>query len=157
MSGYVAEKLTDAIIEQRPNLIALRPLIVGTMGGLVQSQPFRAVARRALATAQASLFSEEGTQVLLSVPDVGILLRSALAGANPELAAKIPDRLDSAVGRLERAEPDKFFPAPIRCGDESSGSPGCSCSSGPILVLAGIGHASRSPQRTGTSGDRPSS
>ena len=26
VSGYVAEKLTDAIIEQRPNLIALRPL-----------------------------------------------------------------------------------------------------------------------------------
>ncbi|HKV73883.1 MAG TPA: hypothetical protein VJN95_05155, partial [Gemmatimonadales bacterium] len=102
VSEYVAGKITDGIISARPNLIALRPLIVGTMGGLVQSAPFRALAKKALATAQASAFSKGSEQVLLSVPDVGILLRSALAGVGPEVAAKIPEKLESAVGGLER-------------------------------------------------------
>ncbi len=139
VSGYVAEKLTDAIVEQRPNLIALRPLIVATMGGLVQSQPFRAVARRALATAQASLFSEEGKQVLLSVPDVGILLRSALAGANPELAAKIPDRLDSTVGRLEKSRAGQILARAHTVWGRVKWLTRVLLFVGPLLVLTGIG------------------
>ena len=139
VSGYVAEKLTDAIVEQRPNLIALRPLIVSTMGGLVQSQPFRAVARRGLAAAQASLFSEEGKQVLLSVPDVGILLRSALAGANPELASKIPDRLDSAVGRLEKSRAGQILTRAHTVWERVKWLTRVLLFVGPLLVLAGIG------------------
>ena len=48
VSAYVAEKITDVLIAQRPDLTAVRPLIVGTADGLVGSAPFRAVARTAL-------------------------------------------------------------------------------------------------------------
>jgi len=103
VSRYLAERITDAVITERPNLVAVRPLIVSATGSLVQSEPFRAVARRAIETAHASVFSKGSEQVLLSVPDVGILLRNALGAASPQLAAKIPDQLGTAVARMERS------------------------------------------------------
>jgi hypothetical protein len=102
VAAWAADRITTAVIQQRPNLIAVRPLLLGTTSSLIQSEPFRAVARQALRTAHASVFSEGSKQVLLSVPDVGILLRSALAGASPELAAKIPDQIEAAAAGLER-------------------------------------------------------
>jgi len=100
VSGYVAEKITDVLIERRPNLTAVRPLIVGTADGLVGSAPFRAVARTALKSAHQAFFSQTGEDVLLSVPDVGVLVQSALGTMNPELAAKIPKDLETVLARL---------------------------------------------------------
>ena len=90
VSSFVAAKITDVLIAQRPDLTAVRPLLVGTAEGLVGSAPFRAVARTALKSAHRAFFSRTGEDVLLSVPDVGVLVQSALGGMNPELAAKIP-------------------------------------------------------------------
>src|SRR5262245_7083851 len=103
VSKYLAEKITDAVIAERPNLVAVRPMIVSATGSLVQSEPFRAVARRAIETAHASAFSKGSQEVLLSVPDVGILLRNALGAASPQLASKIPDHLGTAVARMEKS------------------------------------------------------
>jgi hypothetical protein len=103
VSRYLAEQITDAVIAERPNLVAVRPIIVSATGSLVQSEPFRAVARRAIETAHASAFSKGSEQVLLSLPDVGILLRNALGAASPQLAAKIPDQLGTAVARMEKS------------------------------------------------------
>ncbi|MEZ4413338.1 MAG: hypothetical protein R2910_10170 [Gemmatimonadales bacterium] len=104
VSGFVAEKITDVLIERRPNLTAVRPLIVGTADGLVGSSPFRAVARTALKSAHQAFFSQTGQDVLLSVPDVGVLVQSALGGMNPELAAKIPKNLETVVARLPHSK-----------------------------------------------------
>ncbi len=100
VSGFVAQKITDVLIERRPDLTAVRPLIVGTAAGLVGSTPFRAVARTALKSAHQAFFSQTGEDVLLSVPDVGVLVQSALGGMNPELAAKIPKNLETVVAKL---------------------------------------------------------
>lgn len=100
VSAYVADKITDVLIAQRPDLTAVRPLIVGTADGLVGSAPFRAVARTALKSAHQAFFSKTGEDVLLSVPDVGVLVQSALDGMNPDLAAKIPERLETVVAQL---------------------------------------------------------
>lgn len=100
VSGYVADKVTDMLIERRPNLTAVRPLIVGTTDGLVGSAPFRAVARTALKSAHQAFFSQTGEDVLLSVPDLGVLVQSALGSMNPELAAKIPKHLETVIARL---------------------------------------------------------
>ena len=100
VSAYVADKITDVLIAQRPDLTAVRPLIVGTADGLVGSAPFRAVARTALKSAHRAFFSKTGEDVLLSVPDVGVLVQSALGGMSPELAAKIPKQLETVVAQL---------------------------------------------------------
>jgi hypothetical protein len=100
VAEFVAIKITDGLVAARPNLVAVRPLIEGTAAGLVRSEPFRAAARASLRTAHRTLFSEGGSELLLSIPDLGILARSALAGASPELAAKIPDKVDAVLADL---------------------------------------------------------
>lgn len=100
VSGFVATKVTDGLVAARPNLVAVRPLIEGIVAPLVRSELFRAAARTSLRTAHHALFSEGGSDVLLSIPDLGIIARSALAGASPELAAKIPDKVDAVLADL---------------------------------------------------------
>jgi hypothetical protein len=73
------------------------------------------------------------------VPDVGILLRSALAGANPELAAKLPDRLDSAVGRLEKSRAGQILTRAHTVWGRVKWLTRVLLFVGPILVLTGIG------------------
>ena len=104
VSSFVAAKITDVVIDQRPDLTAIRPLLVGTADGLVGSAPFRAVARTALKSAHRAFFSRTGEDVLLSVPDVGVLVQSALGGMNPELAAKVPKRLETVVAKLPQSK-----------------------------------------------------
>ena len=104
VSSFVAAKITDVVIAERPDLTAIRPLLVGTADGLVGSGPFRAVARSALKTAHRAFFSQTGEDVLLSVPDVGVLVQSALGGMNPELAAKIPKRLETVLAKLPQSK-----------------------------------------------------
>jgi hypothetical protein len=100
VSSYVAAEVTDVLVKERPDLTAVRPLIVGTVQGLVGSAPFRAVARSALKSAHRTFYSRTGEEVLLSVPDVGVLVQSALGGMNPDLAAKIPKGIETVVARL---------------------------------------------------------
>jgi hypothetical protein len=103
VADFVAARITDGVVAARPNLIAVRPLIEGTAAGLVRSEPFRAAARASLRTAHHTLFSEGGSDLLLSIPDLGILAKSALAGASPALAAKIPDKVDAVLADLPRS------------------------------------------------------
>ena len=49
--------------------------------------------RTAARTAHASMFSDMGREIVVSVPDVGVLMRSALSDANPNKAAEIPSFL----------------------------------------------------------------
>lgn len=100
VSGFVANKVTDAVIEERPNLTAIRPLIVGATDQLVGSAAFRAVTRTAVKSAHEAFFSRTGEEVLLSIPDVGVLMQSVLDGVDPKLAEKLPKKLETVVAHL---------------------------------------------------------
>jgi hypothetical protein len=108
VAAFVADRLTDALITQSPDLTAFRPLIAGTARGMVSTSGFRAVARTTARTAHAALFSEGGRTVIVSVPDVGVLLRSALAKANPALADKVPVRVKGVVASIGSRNVDQF-------------------------------------------------
>ena len=47
VARYVGDRLTDAVVAQKPDLIAVRPVIHSTMTAVVQSEPFRGVVRTA--------------------------------------------------------------------------------------------------------------
>ena len=100
VSSFVAGRVTDAVIEERPNLTAIRPLIVGATDQLIGSAPFRAVTRTAVKSAHEAFFSRTGEEVLLSIPDVGVLLHSVLDGVDPKLAEKLPDKVETVVAHL---------------------------------------------------------
>jgi hypothetical protein len=105
VAEYVAGQLTDAIISQRPNLLAVRPLLLGSVNSIVRSAPFRAIAARSARTTHRFFFEQAGSRIVLSLPDVGAVVRGALSQASPELAAKIPPGLEAklATGKAEKA------------------------------------------------------
>jgi hypothetical protein len=104
VSRYLAARLTDVVIEQKPDLVAVRPILLSTISGILQSDAFRGVLRTAARTAHRAILEQEGRRVILSLPDLGILLRAALEQASPALAAKVPADLEARLvsGESER-------------------------------------------------------
>jgi hypothetical protein len=96
VASFAAERIADEAIARKRDLVAYRPLLVGTARAIVSSEPFRASFRRAAQGAHVALFSESAERVALSVPDLGVLVRSALAH-DPALAARIPANLRARV------------------------------------------------------------
>jgi len=98
VAGYVAEQAVNGLLELRPNLIGVRPILESSIREVVQTAPFRAVVRSSARTAYYSLFDSTGGQrVVLVLPDLAALLRGALTGGNPAVAEKIPDSLETAL------------------------------------------------------------
>ncbi len=100
VAAFVADRITNVAVRQSPDLIAARPILLATANGLVSSPPFRALVRRAARRAHQALFSESAREMVLVVPDVEVLLRGALAQASPQLAEKIPARLNTVLASL---------------------------------------------------------
>ena len=105
VANFVANELTNAIISQRPDLVAVRPVLLSTVQGIVKSAPFRALVSRSARATHRFFFEQAGSRIVLSLPDIGAVVRSALAQASPELAAKIPPGLEAqlATGSAEKA------------------------------------------------------
>jgi len=97
VATFVADRITSEIVAQRPDVIGARPLILGTVTGIIGSRPFRAVARRAAWRAHQAVFSESSRGVVLSIPDLDVLIRGALGHAAPDLAAKVPSGLTAKL------------------------------------------------------------
>ena len=97
VAAYVAGQVTDGIISARPNLISVRPILESSVRGVVGSESFRAVVRTSARTAHYSLFESKGQRVVLALPDISVLVRSALSQASPALAAKLPPSVETAL------------------------------------------------------------
>jgi hypothetical protein len=143
VASFVADRITDAVLEANPDLTAFRPLILVTARGAVATPSFQALVRTAARSAHASLFSERGQSVILSVPDVGILLKSALASANPALAAKVPERVQGIVASIGRSRVDRFVVRLSQVAQRSAGLTLALFLSGALIALTGVGLASR--------------
>lgn len=100
VAAFAAHRVTDAIVKTSPDLVAVRPLILATVSGLASSGPFRALVARGVRESHKAVFSQGTQRLVLSLPDVEVLVRGALARASPELAAKIPERLDVVLASL---------------------------------------------------------
>lgn len=100
VAALVADRVTDGVISLKRDLTSYRPLILSAARALVTSDTFSGIVRRAARTANHAIMSGESGKVILTVSDVGLILKSALA-TQPELAGKIPEDLEVAVGRME--------------------------------------------------------
>ena len=98
VAAYASELVANAAVRGKPDLIAVRPVILAAASSVVSSRPFRAVVGRAAQRAHEAMFSERGRRVVLSLPDLQVLLRSVLEQASPQLAAKVPKQVEAAVG-----------------------------------------------------------
>jgi hypothetical protein len=97
---YAADLITGRMIQRKPDLIAFRPMLLSATETVVSNKAFRSVVEQAAVRAHRLAFSEASQRVLLSLPDLNVLVRDALSNASPSLAAKIPKSLDSTIARL---------------------------------------------------------
>jgi len=99
VANFVAEQIADGVIRAKPDLIGLRPVLVGLARSVVTTPPFRAAVRRSARLMHHAILSGTGKEIVLSVQDLDVLLQS-MAETHPGLAEKIPPRLTAAMGRL---------------------------------------------------------
>jgi hypothetical protein len=100
VAQFAADRITDALVSQHRDLTPYRPLILGAARAIVSSDAFRGIVRRAARTAHSAITSAQTADVLLTLSDIGIILRSALA-AQPEIASKLPESASALIGSLE--------------------------------------------------------
>ena len=93
VSAYVADRATNAVLAAQPDLTAFRPVVAAVATATVSSHPFQRAIQVSIRSAMAAVLSEGSSKIALSIPDLGVLFRSALAQANPALAEKIPPRV----------------------------------------------------------------
>jgi len=99
-ANFVAEQIADAVIKAKPDLIGLRPVLVGVGRSVVSSPPFRAAVRRSARTMHRAVMTGTVKSVVLDVKDLGVLVES-MAETHPKLAHKIPPQISAALGNLE--------------------------------------------------------
>ncbi len=97
VASFLAGKITDGIIAQRPNLVAFRPILETSVRGVVRSEAFGAVVRTGARTAHHSLFEAAGQRVVFALPDISALVRGALTQAAPQLADKLPPEIETVL------------------------------------------------------------
>ena len=137
VAGFVAERITDEVVAQRRDLMAYRPLLVGTTRTIIGSEPFRAGFRHAAQRAHATLFSESAERLALSVPDLGVLVRSALAH-DPALADRVPANLRGRLSVGPTGRVAKAFVALAQLGHRFRRNALLAIGSGGLLLFLGI-------------------
>jgi hypothetical protein len=138
VSAYVAEQMTSAVLREKPDLVAVRPLLVSTANGLAGSSTFQGIVRVTARQAHAAALSKGGRDLLLSVPDVGIVLRGALANANPTLAARVPQRVTTAIANLGDTRATRFVVDMWQAGRTLAWTAGVTAVAGLLLLIGGI-------------------
>ena len=120
VAEYAAEKVTSGIVQAQPDLIALRPLLLGAARGIVTARPFRALVAAAARQAHDAAFAQGTRELVLALPDFEIVLKSALSQASPELLARIPKEVDTLVATLGASSQAQYLLQVWRLGQQLS-------------------------------------
>ena len=97
MSAFVAQELAAGVIAANRDLTGVKPVITTFAEAVVKSAPFKVLVARAARRAHQVMLSKGAENVMLSVPDVGVLLRGTLESVSPELAAKVPPDVRTVI------------------------------------------------------------
>jgi hypothetical protein len=97
-----------------PQLVSARPILESVFEALIGTQQFEKVFDQAARQANKLLFTRERT-VVLTLEDAVSVLRSALEGANPKLADKIPKDLEPELATLSDSQ---FSATALRFADD---------------------------------------
>ncbi len=137
VATYAAERIADEAVAQRRDLVGYRPLIVGGARAIVSSEAFRAGFRHAAQGAHAALFSQGAERVALAVPDLGVLVRSALAH-DPAIAERIPASLRGSVALQPSGRYGRALLALIKLGHRFRRNAFLSIGAGALFLFLGI-------------------
>ncbi len=116
--SFVADRVTNALIGQKPDLVAVRPFVLSAVHGLVGTRPFEALVRQAAGKAHDVVFSEGVERVVIALPDVGSLVREVLGRASPALAEKIPPTVTQSLAKVSEGRTSQLVVQLLRLGLE---------------------------------------
>jgi len=98
VATFVAERIADQAIARRPDIVAVRPVVVSAARTMVQSYAFGALFQGAAQRAHVLAFSKGTESVVLSLPDFAVLLNGAIAQLQPGVAERLPSSLGAQLG-----------------------------------------------------------
>ncbi|GAA4715450.1 hypothetical protein GCM10023349_38700 [Nocardioides conyzicola] len=98
VARQVGALLTDRLIEDQPDLVAVRPLIESTAASVVASPALGPVVRAGVAPLYDALVLGDDGAVVLRLADVGAVVVGALAFAAPQ--ASVPPDLDVRLSQV---------------------------------------------------------
>ena len=90
VNDYLAETISDALIDQAPDLAIGGPLLADVTGSLLESDLAAGVVETAASQAHRTVFEDGGSTLALEVSDLVVSIEQALLAINPDLADAIP-------------------------------------------------------------------
>jgi hypothetical protein len=93
----VARRVTDELLKSQPDLVSIRPVIEGAASEVVDNNTFQALLRSAVRDVHRAVFDRDQNTVLLTVSDIGAVLRGVIARFAPKDAKKLPSAEEVAV------------------------------------------------------------
>lgn len=94
VARQVAVLLTDRLLEDQPDLVAIRPLVESTATNVVASSALGPVVRAAIAPLYDALVLGDSDAAVLRLADVAAVVIGIVAAAAPQVNATIPADLD---------------------------------------------------------------
>lgn len=100
VARYLAVELTDRIIHQQPDLVAVRPLLEAALQTTITSPAFRPVFRAAVAPLHQAWTGSAPSTVVLQVADVGAVLVAVSRTFLPDAAQHVPTGVEVRLARF---------------------------------------------------------
>lgn len=97
LSAFVAQRIADGVVAANRDLTGVKPVIATFAQALVNSAPFHVLVGRGAREAHRVMLSSGAENVMLSIPDVGVLLRGTLESVSPDLAKKVPANVRAVI------------------------------------------------------------
>src|SRR4051812_38915273 len=94
VARQLGELLTARLLDQQPDLVALRPLLQATATGVVSSPALGPIVRRSVSPLFDALTSWETDPAVLGLADVGAVLIAAVTALAPRTVVRLPTDLD---------------------------------------------------------------
>jgi hypothetical protein len=133
----VARRLAGAAIGVRPDLVAVQPIVELAARGVVGTEAFRSLVRRAAHDAHRSAFDRHDRRVTLQIRDAGILLAAAVRRLAPGAAARIPTGVLLKVARIKGGL-DGFMLALAEASERARPVKWIALGAGVLLALAAL-------------------
>jgi hypothetical protein len=140
----VRDEIVDGLIDRGSgDLVAARPLLESIVDVVIDSEPFRAIFRRAALEANRVFFVREKENALVDISDAAMLVELAMRSVSPKVAAEIPDDFDSQLAALRRRD---------FAGQSLAVAEDCSCASAVKRLYPRRSSSAANPPANGANG-----
>ena len=100
VSDALGREITEVLVEGRPDLVAIRPLIEQVSAEVARSDVLTPLVTRAAAEAQRAATQESSSSIALRLADAGAVATSALRAFAPDVASQIPADLSITLAEI---------------------------------------------------------